>query len=139
MPKTARLWIAISGSSASPALQISTILWRTHLNSRTGTASNCVDDAGLVGINQLKDLLANPLREVLEKLAKETNNPDLISKVAHERRTSGPSVPTPPPGYLNCDANWQTMIETLVHNFSARTISMQRRRKSFSSTVGSSA
>ena len=46
---------------------------------------NRVDESGLAGINQLKELLANPPREVVEEIAKETNNPELISELANER------------------------------------------------------
>lgn len=51
---------------------------------------NRVDDAGLAGINQLKALLSNPPREVMEELAKEANNPELISELAHERAEATP-------------------------------------------------
>jgi hypothetical protein len=79
---------------------------------------NCVDDAGLAGINQLKDLLANPPRDVLEEVAKETNNPRLISKLAQERAEQvALEFRRRNPGYLRCDANWRSMIETLAHNF----------------------
>jgi hypothetical protein len=79
---------------------------------------NRVDDAGLAGINQLKDLLANPPREVMEELAKETNNPDLIAELADERAEQvAHEFRRRTPGYLKCDANWRSMIETLAHNF----------------------
>jgi hypothetical protein len=51
---------------------------------------NRVDDAGLAGVNQWKQLLSNPPREVMEELAKETNNPELISELAQERVESTP-------------------------------------------------
>jgi hypothetical protein len=79
---------------------------------------NRVDDAGLAGINQLKDLLANPPRDVLEEVAKETNNPELISELAQERAEQvALEFRRRNPGYLKCDANWRSMIETLAHNF----------------------
>lgn len=79
---------------------------------------NRVDDAGLAGINQLKALLANPPREVIEELAKETNNPDLIAELADERSEQvALEFRRRTPGYLKCDANWRSMIETLAHNF----------------------
>jgi hypothetical protein len=78
---------------------------------------NRVDDAGLAGINQLKDLLANPPREVMEELAKETNNPDLIAELADERAEQvAHEFRRRTPGYLKRDANWRSMIETLAHN-----------------------
>jgi hypothetical protein len=51
---------------------------------------NRVDGAMLAGINQLKELLSNPPREAMEELAKETNNPELISELAHERVKATP-------------------------------------------------
>jgi hypothetical protein len=79
---------------------------------------NRVDDAGLAGINQLKELLANPPREVMEEIAKETNNPELISELAHERAEEvAHEFRRRHPGYLKCDANWRSMIETLAHTF----------------------
>jgi len=79
---------------------------------------NRVDDAGLAGINRLKELLANPPREVLEEISKETNNPELISELAHERAEEvAHEFRRFNPGYLKCDANWRSMIETPAHNF----------------------
>lgn len=79
---------------------------------------NRVDGTGLAGINQLKELLANPPSEVLEELAKETNNPDLISELAHDRAEEvAHEFRRRNPGYLKCDANWRSMMETLAHNF----------------------
>jgi hypothetical protein len=78
---------------------------------------NRVDDAGLAGINQLKELLANPPREVMEEIAKETNNPELISELAHERAEEvAHEFRRQNPGYLKCDANWRSIVETLAHN-----------------------
>jgi hypothetical protein len=42
---------------------------------------NRVDESGLAGINQLKELLANPPREVVEELARETGNPELSAQL----------------------------------------------------------
>jgi hypothetical protein len=79
---------------------------------------NRVDESGLASINQLKELLANPPREVIEEIAKETNNPDLISELAHERAEEvAHEFRRRNPSYLKCDANWRSMIETLSHNF----------------------
>jgi hypothetical protein len=79
---------------------------------------NRVDDAGLAVINQLKELLSNPPREVMEELAKETNNPELISELAHERAEEvAHEFRRRNPGYLKCNANWRSMIETLAHNY----------------------
>jgi hypothetical protein len=79
---------------------------------------NRVDDAGLAGINQLKELLSNPPREVMEELAKDTNNPELISELADERAEEvAHEFRRRNPGYLKCDANWRSMIETLAHNY----------------------
>jgi hypothetical protein len=79
---------------------------------------NRVDDAGLAGINHLKALLANPPREVMEELAKETNNPELISELANERAEEvAHEFRRRNPGYLKCNANWRSMIETLAHNY----------------------
>ncbi len=79
---------------------------------------NRVDISGLAGINQLKELLANPPREVMEEIAKETGNPELISELAEERAEQvAYEFRRQNPGYLKCDANWRSMIETLAHNF----------------------
>lgn len=48
---------------------------------------NRVDESGLAGIHQLKELLANPPREVVEELARETGNPELTAQLADERAT----------------------------------------------------
>ena len=79
---------------------------------------NRVDDAGLAGINQLKELLANPPRDVVEEIAKETQNPNLVSELAHDRAEDvAHEFRRRNPGYLKCDSNWRSMIETLAHNF----------------------
>jgi hypothetical protein len=78
---------------------------------------NRVDDAGLAGINQLKELLSNPPREVMEELAKDTNNPELISELADERAEEvAHEFRRRNPGYLKCDANWRSVVETMAHN-----------------------
>jgi hypothetical protein len=46
---------------------------------------NRVDESGLAGINPLKELLAHPPRDVVEESAKEIQNPELMSELAHER------------------------------------------------------
>jgi hypothetical protein len=74
-----------------------------------------VDDAGLAGINQLKELLTNPPREVLEEVAKETNNPELMSEVADERAEEvANEFRRCNPGYLKCDANWRSVVENIA-------------------------
>ena len=76
---------------------------------------NRVDDAGLAGINQLRELLANPPREVLEEVAKETNNPELISQLADERAEEiAHEFRRRNPGYLKCDANWRSVVENMA-------------------------
>jgi hypothetical protein len=78
---------------------------------------NRVDESGLAGINQLKELLANPPRAVVEEIAKETHNPDLISELANERAEEVVhEFRRRNPGYLKCDANWRSVVETLAHN-----------------------
>jgi len=54
---------------------------RFELQDRHGF--NRVDESGLAGITQLKELLANPPREVVEQIARETQNPGLLSELAH--------------------------------------------------------
>lgn len=79
---------------------------------------NRVDDSGLAGINQLKDLVANPPREVLEELARETANPELVSQLAEERAEAvAREFRRRNPGYLKCDANWRAMVQTMALNF----------------------
>jgi hypothetical protein len=74
---------------------------------------NRVDESGLAGINQLKELLANPPREIVEEIARETQNPDLISELAHERaEDAAHEFRRRNPGYLKCDANWRSIVET---------------------------
>jgi len=77
-----------------------------------------VDDAGLAGINQLKELLANPPREVVEEIATETQNHDLLSALAQERAEDvANEFRRRNPGYLKCDANWRSIADTLAHKF----------------------
>jgi hypothetical protein len=78
---------------------------------------NRVDESGLSGINQLKELLANPPRDVVEEIAKETQNPDLLSELAHERAENvAHEFRRRNPGYLKCDGNWRSIVETMSHN-----------------------
>jgi hypothetical protein len=78
---------------------------------------NRVDESGLAGINQLKELLANPPRDVVEEIAKETQNPELMSELANERAEDvANEFRRRNPGYLKCDANWRNIVETLAHN-----------------------
>ncbi len=80
---------------------------------------NRIDKSGLAGINQLKDLLkdllANPPREVVEELARETGNPELISQLADERATEvAHEFRRRNPGYMKSDANWRFMFATIA-------------------------
>lgn len=78
---------------------------------------NRVDDAGLAGINQLKELLTNPPREVIEELAKEMNNPELITELENTRAEEvAREFRRRNPGYLKCNANWRSVVETMAHN-----------------------
>ena len=78
---------------------------------------NRVDESGLAGINQLKDLLANPPSKVVEELARETGNPELVAQLADERATAvANEFRRRNPGYLKCDANWRSIVETMAHN-----------------------
>ena len=54
-----------------------------ELELRDRLGFNCVDDTGLSGINQLRELLANPPREVVEEIAQETEILQLMSELAH--------------------------------------------------------
>src|SRR4029077_4222915 len=79
---------------------------------------NRVDESGLAGINQLKELLANPPRDVVEEIAKETGNPELLSDLADERAEEvAHEFRRRNPGYLKCDANWRSIVRTLAHDF----------------------
>jgi hypothetical protein len=78
---------------------------------------NRVDESGLAGINQLKDLLANPPREVVEELARETGNPELLAQLADERATAvANEFRRRNPRYMKCDANWRSIVETMANN-----------------------
>jgi hypothetical protein len=78
---------------------------------------NRVDDTGLAGVNQLKELLANPPRDIVEEIAKDTQNPDLISELAQDRAEEvAREFRRRNPGYLKCDANWRSLVETMTHN-----------------------
>jgi hypothetical protein len=78
---------------------------------------NRVDESGLAGVNLLKELLANPPGEVVEEIAKETHNPELISELANERAEEvAHEFRRRNPDYLKCDANWRSIVETLAHN-----------------------
>src|SRR3954470_455566 len=81
---------------------------------------NRVDESGLAGINQLKELLANPPREVVEELARETGNPELISELADERaKAIFHEFRRRNPAYLKSDFNWRCIVETMAHNLLA--------------------
>ena len=78
---------------------------------------NRVDTSGLAGINQLKELLANPPREVMEEIAKETGNPELVFELAQERAEEvAHEFRRLNPGYMKCDYNWRSVVETMAHN-----------------------
>jgi hypothetical protein len=78
---------------------------------------NRVDESGLAGINQLKTLIANPPRDVMEEIAKETQNPNLISELADARAEEvAQEFRRQNPDYLKCDANWRSIVETLAYN-----------------------
>ena len=78
---------------------------------------NRVDESGLAGINHLKELLANPPRDVMEEIARETGNPELVSELAHERAEDiAHEFRRRNPGYLKCHANWRSIVETLADN-----------------------
>jgi hypothetical protein len=81
---------------------------------------NRVDESGLAGINQLKELLANPPREVVEELARETGNPELIAELADERAEAVfHEFRRRNPAYLKSDFNWRCIVETMAHNLLA--------------------
>jgi hypothetical protein len=78
---------------------------------------NRVDESGLAGINQLKELLANPPREVVEEFARETNNPELMSELANDRAEEvAHEFRRRNPDYLKCDANWRSIVGTMAHD-----------------------
>ena len=78
---------------------------------------NRVDESGLAGINRLKDLLANPPREVVEELARETGNPELTAQLADERATEiAHEFRRRNPGYMKSDANWRYIVEQMAHS-----------------------
>jgi hypothetical protein len=102
--------------SGSPDLNNPPAEEKFELQDRRGF--NRVDESGLAGINQLKELLANPPREVIEEIAKETQNPELMSELAQERAEDVVhEFRRRNPGYLKCEANWRSIVETLAHNF----------------------
>ena len=83
---------------------------------------NRVDESGLAGINKLKDLLANPPREVVEELAKETENPELLAQIADDRATEiAHEFRRRNPDYMKCDENWRSIVETMAHNLLGET------------------
>jgi hypothetical protein len=101
--------------SGSPDLNHPPAEEKFELQDRYGF--NRVDESGLSGINQLKELLANPPRDVVEEIAKETQNPKLLSELAHERAEDvAHEFRRRNPGYLKCDGNWRSIVETLAHN-----------------------
>ena len=54
----------------------------------------------------------------MEEIANETHNPDLISALANERAEEvAREFGRRNPGYLKCDSNWRSIVETLAHNF----------------------
>jgi len=61
--------------------------------------------------------LANPPREVVEEIAKETGNRELLSDLADERAEEvAHEFRRRNPGYLKCDANWRSIVESLAHD-----------------------
>jgi hypothetical protein len=51
----------------------------------------------------------------MEGIAKETQNPELISELAHERAEDiAHEFRRRNPDYLKCDANWRSIVETLA-------------------------
>lgn len=79
---------------------------------------NRVDESGLAGINLLKELLANPPRDVIEEIAQQTRNPELIDELAQDRAEEvANEFRRCHPGYLKCDANWRSMVDALAHDF----------------------
>ena len=75
---------------------------------------NRVDISGLGSINHLKELLAHPPRDVIEEIAKETQNPALVKEVADERAADiAREFCNKHPEYLKCHANWLSMVETM--------------------------
>src|SRR4051812_7831773 len=85
-----------------------------------GHGFNRVDESGLAGINQLKELLAHPPREVVEELARETGNTELISELENERAEEVVrEFRRRNPDYLKSDFNWRCIVETMAHNLLA--------------------
>src|SRR5437763_15569842 len=72
---------------------------------------NRVDESGLAGINQLKELLAPPPREVVGEIARGKGNPEVISGLAEEsaddvaREFRGRN-----PDYLTADVHWRIIL-----------------------------
>jgi hypothetical protein len=66
--------------SGSPNLNHPAAKEKFELQDRHGF--NRVDESGLAGINHLKELLSNPPSDVVEEIAKETQNPELMSELA---------------------------------------------------------
>ena len=98
--------------SGSPDLT-NPVTERFELQDRHGF--NRVDESGLAGINQLKQLLANPPREVVEELVRETRNPALAEELADERATDiANEFRRRNPGYLKCDANWRAIVQKMA-------------------------
>jgi hypothetical protein len=78
---------------------------------------NRVDESGLAGINRLKELLANPPQEVVEELARETGNPELVAQLADERASDiAREFRRRNPDYLKCDSNWRSIVEAMAHD-----------------------
>jgi hypothetical protein len=78
---------------------------------------NRVDQSGLAAINQLKELLANPPREVVEEIARETGNPELISELVQDRAEEvAREFRRRNPDYLKSESNWRCIVETMAHN-----------------------
>jgi hypothetical protein len=101
--------------SGSPDLQHPPAEDKFELQDRHGF--NRVDESGLAGINHLKELLANPPREVVEELARETGNPELTAQLADERATEiAHEFRRRNPGYMKSDANWRYIVEAMAHN-----------------------
>jgi hypothetical protein len=102
--------------SGSPDLHNPPAEEKFELQDRYGF--NRVDESGLAGINQLKELVSNPSRDVMEEIARETQNPELVSELANERAEAvAHEFRRLNPGYLKCDTNWRSIVDTMAHEF----------------------
>ena len=76
---------------------------------------NRIDVSGLGSVNRLREMLENPSRQILEELARETRNPQLIQAITDERAADvAEQFVRRTPDYLRDDENLAALVDFLA-------------------------